>query len=208
MDNMMTCGHGNMFQDIHHLLPKGIVYGNIDRHFRQELKFKAHRGEFFALILISTVGMMLLSSARELIFLYVSLELVTIPLYVLAAYMKPDSKSAEAGLKYMLLGAISSAVLLYGISLIYGVTGTTFLSEIKTKLMVDYLKTGFIGPGLFLSFIFFIAGFGFKLALVPFHMWAPDVYEGAPTPITAFLSVGSKAAGVPQCARNNVTGRK
>jgi NADH-quinone oxidoreductase subunit N len=159
-------------------------------------KLKAHRGEFFALILVSTVGMMLLSSARELIFLYVSLELVTIPLYILAAYIKPDPKSAEAGLKYMLLGAISSAILLYGISLIYGITGSTFLSEIKTKLMVDYLQIGPIGPGLFLSFIFFIAGFGFKLALVPFHMWAPDVYEGAPTPITAFLSVGSKAAGL------------
>jgi len=159
-------------------------------------KFRAFKGEFFGLILFSTVGMMLLSSARELIFLYVSLELVTIPLYVLAAYLKPDKKSAEAGLKYMLLGAISSAILLYGISLIYGITGTTFLLGIKTRLMVDYLQIGPIGPGLFLSFIFFIAGFGFKLALVPFHMWAPDVYEGAPTPITAFLSVGSKAAGL------------
>lgn len=159
-------------------------------------KFRAFKGEFFGLILFSTVGMMLLSSARELIFLYVSLELVTIPLYVLAAYLKPDRKSAEAGLKYMLLGAISSAILLYGISLIYGITGTTSLLGIKTRLMVDYLQIGPIGPGLFLSFIFFIAGFGFKLALVPFHMWAPDVYEGAPTPITAFLSVGSKAAGL------------
>jgi NADH-quinone oxidoreductase subunit N len=159
-------------------------------------KFRAFKGEFFGLILFSTLGMMLLSSARELIFLYVSLELVTIPLYVLAAYLKPDRKSAEAGLKYMLLGAISSAILLYGISLIYGITGTTFLLGIKTRLMVDYLQIGPIGPGLFLSFIFFIAGFGFKLALVPFHMWAPDVYEGAPTPITAFLSVGSKAAGL------------
>jgi len=159
-------------------------------------KFRAFKGEFFALILISTVGMMLLSSARELIFLYVSLELVTIPLFVLSAYLKSDAKSAEAGLKYMLLGAISSAILLYGISLIYGITGTTFLLGIKINLMVDYLQIGPIGPGLFLSFIFFIAGFGFKLALVPFHMWAPDVYEGAPTPITAFLSVGSKAAGL------------
>jgi NADH-quinone oxidoreductase subunit N len=159
-------------------------------------KFRAFKGEFFALILISTVGMMLLSSARELIFLYVSLELVTIPLFILSSYLKPDKKSAEAGLKYMLLGAISSAILLYGISLIYGITGTTFLQGIKTKLMMDYIQIGPIGPGLFLSFIFFIAGFGFKLALVPFHMWAPDVYEGAPTPITAFLSVGSKAAGL------------
>ena len=159
-------------------------------------KFRSFKGEFFGLILFSTVGMMLLSSARELIFLYVSLELVTIPLYVLAAYLKPDRKSAEAGLKYMLLGAISSAILLYGISLIYGVTGTTFLHEIMTMLIRDFLHNGLIGPGLYLSFIFFIAGFGFKLALVPFHMWAPDVYEGAPTPITAFLSVGSKAAGL------------
>jgi len=159
-------------------------------------KLPSHQGEYFGLILLSMTGMMFLASAGELLFLYVSLELVTIPLYVLAAYRKDELKSSEAGLKYLILGGISSALLLYGISMIYGLTGTTFLKEIKTTLIVRFLATGEIGPALVLGFIFMIAGFGFKLALVPFHMWAPDVYEGAPTPITAFLSVASKAAGI------------
>ena len=159
-------------------------------------KIPSHKGEYFGLILLSMVGMMFLASAGELLTLYVSLELTTIPLYVLASYRKDELKSSEAGLKYLILGGISSALLLYGISLIYGLTGTTFLTEVKTTLIVRFLSTGNIGPALVLGFIFMIAGFGFKLALVPFHMWVPDVYEGAPTPITAFLSVASKAAGI------------
>ena len=159
-------------------------------------RLPSHKGEYFGLILLSMVGMMFLASAGELLILYVSLELTTIPLYVLASYRKDELKSTEAGLKYLILGGISSALLLYGISLIYGLTGTTFLTEVKTTLIVRFLSTGNIGPALVLGFIFMIAGFGFKLALVPFHMWVPDVYEGAPTPITAFLSVASKAAGI------------
>jgi len=159
-------------------------------------RLPSHKGEYFGLILLSLVGMMFLASAGELLILYVSLELTTIPLYVLSAYRKQELKSSEAGLKYLILGGISSALLLYGISLIYGLTGTTFLKEVKTTLIVRFLSTGEIGPALVLGFIFMIAGFGFKLALVPFHMWVPDVYEGAPTPITAFLSVASKAAGI------------
>jgi len=167
-------------------------------------RLRAHQGEYFALLLLSLVGMMFLVSAGELITLYVALELTTISLYVLAAYLKNDSfaplttrlKSSEAGLKYLILGAVSSGILLYGISLIFGLTGTTFLRDIKMTLITNFLTYGEIGPALILSLIFFIAGFGFKLALVPFHMWVPDVYEGAPTPITAFLSVASKAAGL------------
>jgi NADH-quinone oxidoreductase subunit N len=159
-------------------------------------KLPLHQGEYFGLILLSMVGMMFLASAGELLTLYVSLELTTIPLFVLAAYRKDELKSSEAGLKYLILGGISSALLLFGISLIYGLTGTTFLKEVKTALIVRTLVTGDVGPALVLGFIFMIAGFGFKLALVPFHMWVPDVYEGAPTPITAFLSVASKAAGI------------
>jgi len=159
-------------------------------------RLPSNKGEYFGLILLSMVGMMFLASAGELLTLYVSLELTTIPLYVLAAYRKDELKSSEAGLKYLILGGISSALLLYGISLIYGLTGTTFLTEVKTTLIVRFLSTGEIGPALVLGLIFMIAGFGFKLALVPFHMWVPDVYEGAPTPITAFLSVASKAAGI------------
>jgi NADH-quinone oxidoreductase subunit N len=160
-------------------------------------KFRANQGEYFGLILLSMVGMMFLACAGELLTLYVSLELATIPLYVLASYRKDEPKSSEAGLKYLILGGISSALLLYGISLIYGLTGTTFLSQIRGSLIITFLSGGGeIGPALVLGFVFLIAGFGFKLALVPFHMWVPDVYQGAPTPVTAFLSVASKATGI------------
>ncbi|KPL03474.1 MAG: hypothetical protein AMJ73_06925 [candidate division Zixibacteria bacterium SM1_73] len=159
-------------------------------------RLSAHQGEYFALLLLSMVGMMFLASAGELVTLYVALELTTISLYVLAAYLKNQSKSSEAGLKYLILGGVSSGILLYGISLIFGLTGTTFLKDIKMALITTFLTYREIGPALVLSIVFFIAGFGFKLALVPFHMWVPDVYEGAPTPITAFLSVASKAAGL------------
>ncbi|HEX7401139.1 MAG TPA: NADH-quinone oxidoreductase subunit N, partial [candidate division Zixibacteria bacterium] len=155
-----------------------------------------YQGDYFGLILFSMVGMMFLASAGELLTLYVSLELTTIPLFVLAAYRKDEQKSSEAGLKYLILGGMSSALLLFGISLLFGLTGTTFLKELKTALIVKFISTGEVGPALTLSLIFIIAGLGFKLALVPFHMWVPDVYEGAPTPITAFLSVASKAAGI------------
>jgi NADH-quinone oxidoreductase subunit N len=159
-------------------------------------RFKANQGEYFGLILLSMVGMMFLACAGELLTLYVSLELATIPLFVLAAYRKDEVKSSEAGLKYLILGGVSSALLLYGISLIYGLTGTTYLTEVKGALIVRVLSGGDISAALVLGFVFMIAGLGFKLALVPFHMWVPDVYEGAPTPITAFLSVASKAAGI------------
>ena len=159
-------------------------------------RFESNQGEYFGLILLSLVGMMFVACAGELLTLYVSLELATIPLFVLAAYRKDKPKSSEAGLKYLILGGVSSALLLYGISLIYGLTGTTYLSGVKSALIVQFFSGGDISSALVLGFVFMIAGFGFKLALVPFHMWVPDVYEGAPTPITAFLSVASKAVGI------------
>lgn len=164
-------------------------------------KIKNHRGEFYGLILMSTVGMMFLSSANELISLYVGLELVTIPLFILVAYFKDEKSSVESGLKYLIVGAFSSAILLYGLSVLYGLTGSTDLVMIKLNLSLVFLSYGKIGPALILAIVMIIAGIGFKLALVPFHMWAPDVYQGAPTPITGFLSVGSKAAGVVAFAR-------
>lgn len=168
-------------------------------------KLSADRGEFFALILLSTTGMMLLASTMELITLYVSLELTTIPLFVLAAYRKDQLGSSEAGLKYLILGAVSSAILLYGISLVYGLTGTTFLQPALNRLIEQslpmLLASGNVNMALVMAIVMMVAGFGFKLALVPFHMWAPDVYEGAPTPITSFLSVASKGAGVVAIAR-------
>ena len=160
-----------------------------------------HRGEYFSLILFSTVGMMFLASARELITLYIGLELTTIPLFVLAAYKKTCRSSSEAGLKYLIIGAASSAIFLYGISLIYGFTGTTYLHQVTINLSVYWLSFGELGPAFPLAVMMVIAGLLFKLAIVPFHMWVPDVYEGAPTPITAFLSVGSKAAGLAAVVR-------
>ncbi|HWO56282.1 MAG TPA: NADH-quinone oxidoreductase subunit N [bacterium] len=163
-------------------------------------RLRAHRGEYYGLILMSAVGMMLMVSATELLTLYVSLELSTIVLYALAAFDKTNRRSGEAGLKYVILGGISSAILLYGIALLYGLTQSTDLQTIKTAVWGMYMDGPF-PPGMTLALIFILAGFGFKLALAPFHMWVPDVYEGAPTPITAYLSVASKAAALAAFVR-------
>jgi len=134
--------------------------------------------------------MMVLSSAGDFITLYLGLETMTITFYILTGYNKDDSKSVEAGVKYLILGALSSGVLLYGLSLVYGLTGTTVIADVATKLQAFESMPAALLVGL----VFLIAGFGFKISAVPFQMWSPDVYEGAPTPVTAFLAVGSKAA--------------
>jgi NADH-quinone oxidoreductase subunit N len=164
-------------------------------------KIVNHRGEFFGLILFSTVGMMFLASSNELLSLYIGLELTTIPLFVLAAFFKDDKLSVEAGVKYFIIGAFSSALLLYGISFLYGLSGTTELVQMKINLAITHLTFKKIGIILVLSVVLIVAGIGFKLALPPFHQWAPDVYEGSPTPIAAFLSVGSKSAGLVAFAK-------
>ncbi|MBA3061339.1 MAG: NADH-quinone oxidoreductase subunit N [Nitrospirae bacterium] len=153
---------------------------------------KVNFGEYYALILFSTIGMMIMASAGDLITLYLGLELMALSTYVLAGFIRHDIKSNEAALKYFLLGAFSSAFLLYGTSMIYGLTGTTDLKAIALYIS-EHGLTG--NPALLLSVILFTVAFGFKIAAAPFHMWAPDVYEGAPTSITAFMSVGPKAAG-------------
>lgn len=138
---------------------------------------------------------MLMCSTGELISIYIALELASISLYALVSFLK-DPKSSEAGLKYMILGAISSAVLLLGMAFVFGITGSTHLDQIADK--VSALVSGgqlWDYPALLFGIVLMVAGFGFKIASVPFQMWVPDVYEGAPTPITAFLSVASKAAG-------------
>ena len=157
-------------------------------------KFARFKGEFHVLVLLSTLGMMLMAAATELISLFVALELTSISLYTLVGFLK-DHKSSEASLKYLLLGAVASAVLLYGMALIFGFTGKTHLGEIAQVIQAMPLQTILASPGLVLGIVLMVAGFGFKIAAVPFHMWVPDVYEGAPTPITAYLSVASKAAG-------------
>ncbi|GER87018.1 NADH-quinone oxidoreductase subunit N [Dictyobacter vulcani] len=148
-------------------------------------------GEFYALLLFSVVGMMFMASTGELITIYIALELTSFPLYVMAGLIRSDTKSSEAAVKYVLLGAMSSAILLYGFALLYGLTGTTDLQGLAQTFK------GFSNGNLMVivADVLIIAGFGFKISAVPFHMWAPDIYEGAPTPATAFFSVGSKAAG-------------
>lgn len=157
-------------------------------------KFARFQGEYHALVLLSALGMMLMAATAELISLYIALELATISLCALVCFLK-DPKSSEAALKYILLSAIASAVLLFGMALIFGFTGKTQLGEIALVIQAMSPQAVSASPGLILGIVLLIAGFGFKIAAIPFHMWVPDVYEGAPTPITAFLSVGSKAAG-------------
>jgi NADH-quinone oxidoreductase subunit N len=157
-----------------------------------EKYLRATPGEYYSIILFSLAGMMMIAASGELITLYISYELMSIPLYMLAALMRNDTRSQEAGLKYILLGAMSSAILLYGMALIYGATGTTSLPEIATAT-ANVLKSGNLL--LVLGEIFIFVGLGFKVSAVPFHMWAPDIYEGSPTPSTLFFSIGSKAAG-------------
>lgn len=153
---------------------------------------KVNFGEYYSLILFSTLGMMLMASAGDLITLYLGLELMALSTYVLAGFLRHDIKSNEAAMKYFLLGSFASAFLLYGISMIYGLTGTTDLHAISSYISQKGLSGN---PVLTLSMIMFAVAFSFKIAAVPFHMWAPDVYEGAPTSVTAFMSVGPKAAG-------------
>ena len=159
--------------------------------------------EFLVILLTATLGGMFLSGADELVMIFVSLETLSISSYLLTGYMKRDPRSNEAALKYLLIGAASSAIFLYGVSLLYGLSGgETRLSAIASSIVSD----GSDAPiGLVISLVFVIAGVAFKIAAVPFHQWTPDVYEGSPTPVVAFLSVGSKAAGFALAIRLLVT---
>jgi len=149
-------------------------------------------GEYYVLLLFATVGMMFMASAADLIIVFLGLETFSLAIYVLAGFFRTNPKSNESSLKYFLLGAFSTGFLLYGIALIYGATGTTNLKGIH-----DFLRRAdfFTDPLLLIGMGLLIVGFGFKVASVPFHMWTPDVYEGAPTAVTAFMAVGPKAAG-------------
>ena len=159
---------------------------------------KSSFGEYYALLLLATSGMMIIASALDLIVLYLGLELMSLSIYILVGFLRHDTKSNEAALKYFLLGGFSSALLVYGISIIYGLTGTTDIKDIAAYISEYGLADNRI---LLLSMVLFAVAFGFKLAAVPFHMWAPDAYEGAPTSVTAFMSVGAKAAGFAALGR-------
>ena len=151
-----------------------------------------HANEYPVLILFSAVGMSVMVSATNLMSLYVGLELLSLASYVLASYRRSDDRSAEAGLKYFVLGALASGILLYGISLLYGFTGTMNY----TGLAAAFARDGFQSLGLLFGLVFLLSGIAFKVSTVPFHMWTPDVYEGAPTPVTAFFATAPKAAAI------------
>lgn len=164
------------------------------------------RGEYYALMLFSIVGMMFMAGANDLIVVFVALELLSIPLYVLAAFRAPDLKSEESGMKYFILGAFSSAFFVYGAALVYGATGTTQLNGVFAAIGQALAGEGQSITFLLLGAGLILVGLGFKVAVVPFHTWTPDVYEGAPTPLVAFMSVGSKAAGFAALLRIFIVG--
>ncbi len=156
----------------------------------------ASPGEYYFLILCATLGMMIMAGGIDLITIFIGLETMAVSFYILAGFIKPSQRSNEAAVKYFLLGAFSLGILLYGMSLMYGLSGTTNL-----RVMAAAFAGQETDARLVLAVILVVAGVGFKIAAVPFHMWAPDVYEGAPTPVTAFLSVGSKAASFAMLIR-------
>ena len=156
--------------------------------------------EFPVLILFATTGMMMMISANDLIALYVGLELQSLALYVVATFKRDSARSAEAGLKYFVLGALSSGMLLYGASLVYGFTGSTDFATIAAAVQPSGANLGLI-----FGLVFLMAGFAFKISAVPFHMWTPDVYEGAPTPVTAFFAAAPKLAAMALTVRVLIT---
>ncbi|MEM6283397.1 MAG: NADH-quinone oxidoreductase subunit N [Chloroflexota bacterium] len=156
-----------------------------------DTKDLGNRGEFYLIVIVSTLGACLVSAASDLIMVYIALETISIPLYILATFKRDDMRSAESGMKYFLFGSFASAIMLYGLSLLYGFTGQTGLSEIAAILPVAFEETAVPVLG---AMVMIVVGFGFKISAAPFHFWTPDVYEGAPTPVTAFVSVASKAA--------------
>ena len=154
-----------------------------------ETSFTSHIGEYFALILLATAGMMFLASSEDILMIFISLELTSLSLYILTAFNKRNIKSAEAALKYFLFGGMSAAFTLFGLSLLYGLSGATNLDQIAAAIHGPKLD-----PLLVLAIVMTVIGFGFKVAAVPFHLWAPDAYEGAPVPSAAFIASGSKVA--------------
>jgi NADH-quinone oxidoreductase subunit N len=159
--------------------------------FMMDHEILGKRGESFILLLAATLGMNLMAASADLVMLYLAIETTSIPLYVLAGFMLSDKQSTEAGFKYLLFGAMTSAIMLYGFSLLFGFAGTTNLYELASMAVAGQLPLG-VALGLV---ALIVVGLGFKVSIVPFHFWAPDVYTGAPTPVAGFLSTASKAAG-------------
>lgn len=165
-----------------------VIITMADEQFLREVK---SMGEYYALIVAMVIGMIMMASSADLLMIFLSMELVSFSAYILTGYFKRDARSSEAALKYLVYGAVSSGLLVYGFSLIYGLTAQTNLIKISAELA----EHGYDPLVMMLATLFILAGFGYKMGAFPFHFWSPDVYEGAPTPITAFLSVASKTAG-------------
>jgi NADH-quinone oxidoreductase subunit N len=169
--------------------------------FAIDMKGVGQKGEFYVLMLVSTVGMCLMASSADIIMLYLAIETTSIPMYILAGFMTHDDKSTESGFKYLLFGATASTIMLYGFSLLYGFTSHTNIYQIAISINnPQFPQIAIVG-----SLLLILVGFGFKISMFPFHFWAPDVYEGAPTPIAGFLSTASKAAGFVVLLRVLVT---
>lgn len=189
--------NGSVLQDNFSLFFKAIFLVSaglavlISDHYM--VKEECNHGELYPLILFATAGMMLMASGTDLMTIFLGLEVLSVSLYVLAGFNRSDIKSNEAGLKYFLLGAFSTGFLLYGMALTYGATGTTKIAKIAAVAAMDGALAG--NPMFVVGMLLMAVGFSFKIAAAPFHMWTPDVYEGAPTPMTAFMSAGPKAAG-------------
>ncbi len=179
-----------------------VIFGaGVTALFAMDYEELGGRGEFYLLMIASTIGMAFMVSAGDLVMLYLAIESVSIPLYILAGFFVRDAKSTESGFKYLLFGAMASAVMLYGFSLLYGFSGTTTLIStagvpgIGPIILQSITDKPLVAIAFISSLILVLVGFGFKISAVPFHFWAPDVYEGAPTPVAGFLSTASKAAG-------------
>lgn len=195
---LLIDGYALFFKGFFLVLGVVVVLTSLD-YVRRHL---AHAGEYYGIVLFTVVAMMLLAGSGELLTAYISLELLSFGLYVLVAYDRYNPKSNEGGTKYILLGAFSSALLLFGISQVYGLLGTTRFDGISEALAANPE----VNPGVLVGLVLIIAGLGFKIAAVPFHMWAPDAYEGSPIPVTAYLAVGSKAAAFALVLRLFVEG--
>ena len=167
-----------------------IILGSVD----YVGKHLSHPGEFYGIVLFSILAMNVMAMSRELLTAYIALELMSFSFYVMASYATDNPKSNEAGIKYVLIGAFSSAILLFGVSMVYSSIGVTRFDDINATLVAAVSGVTEVSPALWVGLALILVGLGFKMAAVPFHMWAPDIYEGAPTPVTAYLAVGSKAA--------------
>jgi NADH-quinone oxidoreductase subunit N len=169
-----------------------------------DVRYIGRRGEYYAVLIVATIGAVIMSGAADLIIVFLGLETLSISLYIMAGFLRNNPRSSEAGMKYFLFGAFTSTVMLYGMSLLYGFTGHTNLYAIG-EVLAQRFATPNADPALILpillAMIMIVVGFGFKISAVPFHFWTPDVYEGAPTPVTAYISVASKAASFALMAR-------